>query len=114
MTGIARCVQKSLSHSDSYQTEPVPAGFDRAISRDHRDPTRTAGASLHGGGAQCTGYGVLQRAGQQAAMSLGRLWQRQGKTEHARQMLTGVYAWFTEGFDTTDLKEAQALLEQWA
>ena len=55
-----------------------------------------------------------QRAGQQAAMSLGRLWQRQGKTEHARQMLTGVYAWFTEGFDTTDLKEAQALLEQWA
>jgi len=49
-----------------------------------------------------------------AAMSLGRLWQRQGKTEHARQLLTGVYSWFTEGFDTADLKEAQALLEQWA
>ena len=49
-----------------------------------------------------------------AAMSLGRLWQRQGKTEQARQLLTGVYAWFTEGFDTADLQEAKALLEQWA
>jgi predicted ATPase len=48
-----------------------------------------------------------------AAMSLGRLWQRQGQTEQARQLLTGVYAWFTEGFDTADLQEAQALLEQW-
>ena len=49
-----------------------------------------------------------------AAMSLGRLWQRQGKTEQARQLLAEVYAWFTEGFDTTDLQEAKALLEQWA
>jgi predicted ATPase len=49
-----------------------------------------------------------------AAMSLGRLWQHQGKTEQARQLLAEVYAWFTEGFDTTDLKEAKALLEQWA
>jgi predicted ATPase len=49
-----------------------------------------------------------------AAMSLGRLWQRQGKTEHARQLLAEVYAWFTEGFDTADLQEAQALLGQLA
>ena len=49
-----------------------------------------------------------------AAMSLGRLWQRQGKTEYARQLLTEVYVWFTEGFDTADLQEAKALLEQWA
>ena len=48
-----------------------------------------------------------------AAMSLGRLWQRQGKTAQAHQLLTQVYAWFTEGFDTADLQEAQALLEQW-
>ncbi len=48
-----------------------------------------------------------------AAMSLGRLWQRQGKTEQARQLLAEVYAWFTEGFDTADLQEARALLEQW-
>ena len=46
-----------------------------------------------------------------AVMSLSRLWQKQGKTEKARRMLQKVYGWFTEGFDTTDLKEAKALLE---
>jgi predicted ATPase len=46
-------------------------------------------------------------------MSLSRLSQHQGKTEHARQLLTAVYEWFTEGFDTADLQEAKALLEQW-
>jgi predicted ATPase len=49
-----------------------------------------------------------------AAMSLGRLWQRQDKIEQAHQLLTGVYSWFTEGFDTVDVQEAKALLEQWA
>jgi predicted ATPase len=45
-----------------------------------------------------------------AATSLARLWQQQGKTDNARQMLTEVYGWFTEGFDTNDLQAAQALL----
>jgi predicted ATPase len=47
-----------------------------------------------------------------AAMSLSRLWQRQGKREEARQLLAEVYDWFTEGFDTADLQEAKALLEE--
>ena len=47
-----------------------------------------------------------------AAMSLSRLWQQQGKQEEARQMLAEIYGWFTEGFDTADLKEAKALLEE--
>jgi predicted ATPase len=46
-----------------------------------------------------------------AVMSLSRLWQQQGKTTEARQMLAEIYSWFTEGFDTVDLKEAKALLE---
>jgi predicted ATPase len=46
-----------------------------------------------------------------AAMSLSRLWQNQGKREETRQLLAEVYGWFTEGFDTPDLKEAKALLE---
>jgi hypothetical protein len=46
-----------------------------------------------------------------AAMSLSRLWQRQGKHAEARQLLTQVYGWFTEGFDTADLQESRALLE---
>ena len=47
-----------------------------------------------------------------AAMSLSRLWQRQGKKTVACQMLTAFYTWFSEGFDTVDLPEARALLEQ--
>jgi adenylate cyclase len=44
-------------------------------------------------------------------MSLSRLWQRQGRSTEAYQVLTSIYDWFTEGFDTADLQEAKALLE---
>jgi predicted ATPase len=47
-----------------------------------------------------------------AAMSLSRLWQWQGKRDEARQLLAPIYSWFTEGFDTADLREAEALLEE--
>jgi predicted ATPase len=49
-----------------------------------------------------------------AAMSLARLWRDQGKRDEARDLLAPVYGWFTEGFDTLDLKEAKALLEELA
>jgi class 3 adenylate cyclase/predicted ATPase len=49
-----------------------------------------------------------------AAVSLGRLWQQQGKRTAARQLLEEVYGWFTEGFETADLQEARALLAQLA
>jgi predicted ATPase len=47
-----------------------------------------------------------------AVTSLARLWQQQGKKEEARNVLAGIYDWFSEGFDTVDLKEAKALLEE--
>jgi predicted ATPase len=47
-----------------------------------------------------------------AATSLSRLWARQGKTREAHALLAEAYAWFTEGFDTADLKDARALLEE--
>jgi len=47
-----------------------------------------------------------------AGTSLNHLWQQQGKTNAARQMLAEIYNWFTEGFDTKDLQEAKALLEE--
>jgi predicted ATPase len=47
-----------------------------------------------------------------ATMSLGRLWQQQGKCDEAHQLLAPIYDWFTEGFDTADLQEATALLEE--
>ena len=49
-----------------------------------------------------------------AATSLARLWRNQGKRESARDLLTPIYAWFTEGFDTLDLKQAKVLLEELA
>jgi predicted ATPase len=47
-----------------------------------------------------------------AATSLARLWHQQGKIAEARQMLAEIYGWFTVGFDTADLKDAQALLDE--
>jgi predicted ATPase len=49
-----------------------------------------------------------------AATSLARLWHQQGKRDEARQVLGDVYSWFTEGFDTLDLKDAKALLDELA
>jgi predicted ATPase len=49
-----------------------------------------------------------------AAMSMARLWRDQGKRDQARDLLAPVYGWFTEGFDTVDLKEAKALLDELA
>ena len=46
-----------------------------------------------------------------AAMSMARLWRDQGKPQQAHDLLAPVYGWFTEGFDTLDLKEAKALLD---
>jgi predicted ATPase len=47
-----------------------------------------------------------------ATVSLARLWQHQGKQHEARNTLSDIYGWFTEGFDTKDLQEAKALLEE--
>jgi predicted ATPase len=49
-----------------------------------------------------------------AAMSMARLWRDQGKQDRARKLLAPVYGWFTEGFDTLDLKQAKALLDELA
>jgi predicted ATPase len=47
-----------------------------------------------------------------AAMSMARLWRDQGKRDKARELLAPVYGWFTEGFDTLDLKGAKTLLDE--
>jgi predicted ATPase len=49
-----------------------------------------------------------------AAMSMARLWRDQGKRRAARDLLAPIYGWFTEGFDTRDLKEAKTLLDELA
>ena len=49
-----------------------------------------------------------------AATSMARLWRDQGKAQQARDLLAPIYGWFTEGFDTLDLKQAKALLDELA
>ena len=49
-----------------------------------------------------------------AAMSMARLWRDQGKRQEAQDLLASVYGWFTEGFDTLDLKQAKSLLDELA
>jgi len=49
-----------------------------------------------------------------ATIPLARLWQQQGKRKEAHKMLLDLYGWFTEGFDTPDLKDARTLLEMLA
>ena len=49
-----------------------------------------------------------------AAMSMAQLWRDQGKRDKAQELLAPVYSWFTEGFDTVDLKQAKALLDELA
>ena len=49
-----------------------------------------------------------------AATSLAKLWQQQGKCHDAYDLLAPVYNWFTEGFDTADLMDARALLDEWS
>jgi predicted ATPase len=53
-----------------------------------------------------------QSHGNSASTSLARLWRDQGKRTEARDLLAPIYGWFTEGFDTPDLKGAKALLEE--
>jgi predicted ATPase len=79
-----------------------------AVSADHR---REAEACFH----QALAIARHQQAKSwelRAAMSLSRLWQRQDQRAEARELLAAMYGWFTEGFDTADLREARALLEQ--
>jgi predicted ATPase len=53
-----------------------------------------------------------QALGRRVATSLARLWQSQGKRQDAYDLLAPVYNWFTEGFDTADLQDAKALLDE--
>jgi DNA-binding SARP family transcriptional activator/predicted ATPase len=114
------------------QPDRALASLDEALGRVEKSGERNCEAELHrvkgelllmqGEAAEAQvcfhqGLDVARRQGSKslelrAAVSLSRLWQRQGEKAEARQMLTEIYDWFTEGFDTADLIEAKALLEE--
>jgi class 3 adenylate cyclase/predicted ATPase len=117
-------VEAGLAQFGDLQAEIEQTGqhwFDAEMHRQRgelllrRAPDETAAAE----GAFMLSLAVARRQQTKtfelrAATSLARLWRRQGKRDEARDLLAPVYGWFTEGFDTLDLKEARALLNELA
>jgi predicted ATPase len=64
--------------------------------------------------AGCGAHAKRQAPASCAPLSVARLWRVQGRCEQARDLLGSIYGWFTEGFDTPDLKGAKALLDELA
>ncbi len=93
--------------NDEFKTSSI----HRSSFRIHRSAEAEAEACFH----QAIAIARRQSAKSlelRAAMSLSRLWQQQDKKDEAHQLLSEIYHWFTEGFDTKDLQEAKALLEE--
>jgi tetratricopeptide (TPR) repeat protein len=89
------------------------------LYRVRGDLLKSTGDQYAGEGSYRQALGVAQRQGAKlfelrASVILARLWRDQGKCAEARDLLVRVYGWFTEGFDSTDLKEAKALLDELA
>jgi predicted ATPase len=81
----------------------------RASSKFQACPEPSRRSKNHIEIAQCQQAKSLEL---RATMSLAQLWQQHSKKEEAHQMLVAVYDWFTEGFDTADLKDAKSLIEE--
>ncbi len=112
-----RCLSEAISTIEPTKEKWFEAEVNRIAGQ-------TALRSPKGDTATAEGYfnRALEVARQQqskswelrAAMSLARLWRDQGKVSEAHDLLAPVYGWFTEGFDTRDLKDAKALLGELA
>jgi predicted ATPase len=92
-------------------------GLESAVAMPHAAPRMPPAAEAEACFQQALAIARRQQAKSwelRAAVSLARLWQQQGKQNAARALLIPVYGWFTEGFDTADLQEAKALLEELA
>jgi predicted ATPase len=113
----SRCIRDALAMIDEtkenlHETEANRMAGEIALKSPQRDETKAQAYFEH----------ALAVARQQqakslelrAAMSMARLWRDQGKRDEAHELLAPVYGWFTEGFDTLDLKEAKALLAELA
>jgi predicted ATPase len=91
--------------------------YEAEILRSSGEFLQTAGRHAEAENAYLRAIGVASAQGSRslelrASTSLARLWRDQGKRTEARDLLAPIYGWFTEGFDTPDLKEAKALLDE--
>ena len=112
-----RCIEEAVTHIETSKERWWEAEVNRiageiALQSPERD---TSKAEDHFERALVVARQQQAKSWElRAAMSLARLWRDQGKVPQARELLAPVYGWFTEGFDTRDLKEAKALLEELA
>ena len=90
------------------------AASEKAEGECARRRVPRASEALNAARSDCKPVFTPDASRLRAAMSMARLWRDQGKRDEARELLAPVYGWFTEGFDTIDLKEAKALLDELA
>ena len=108
-----RCIDEAMAMIETskeswYQSEVNRIAGEIALMSPQQDVGK---AERHFDGALAIARAQQARSWElRAAMSMARLWLSQGKRNEARDLLASVYGWFTEGFDTCDLKEAKALL----
>jgi predicted ATPase len=110
-----RCIRDAISAIDATKERWFEAETNRIAGEIALKSPEPEAAKAEGYFARALAVARQQQAKSwelRAAMSLARLWRDQGKAQHARELLAPVYGWFTEGFDTRDLKGAKKLLEQ--
>jgi len=102
------CMHRTGQYRFESRLQQIKAGLLLAVSRDNE---AEAEACLRRA-IDCARRQGAKSAELSAALNLSRLWRGQGKRDDARTLLAEIYGWFTEGFETRDLKEAKALLEE--
>lgn len=110
-----RCIGEAMALVEASGERWFDAEIYRIAGEIELRPPERKGANAQRYFEQALGVARAQRARSwelRAATSLARLWRDQGRRAEAHDLLAPVYAWFTEGFDTLDLKEAEALLDR--
>jgi predicted ATPase len=102
------CMNRTGQHLFEAELQRVKGDLLLAVSRDRHAEAE----DCYRHALDCARRQGSKSAELSAALSLSRLWREQGKHEEARTLLAEIYGWFTEGFETRDLKEAKALLDE--
>jgi predicted ATPase len=110
-----RCMSEAMSMIETSKERWFEAEANRIAGKIARQSPQPDGAKAEAYFEHALSVARAQQAKSwelRAAMSMARLWRDQGKRDEAHELLAPVYGWFTEGFDTLDLKEAKALLDE--
>jgi predicted ATPase len=112
-----RCIGEAISAAETTKETSFEADINRIAGEIALKSPERDGAKAQAYFDRALSVACQQQAKSwelRAAMSMARLWRDHGKRKEARELLAPVYGWFTEGFDTHDLKKAKALLDELA